>query len=380
MLHYLDLEPPIKPGVVLREALRERAWSAKELGLVIGKPTGYVRSLLTGLVSIGPETSVDLGIALDLPYDFFGLLDIRYRTFKDKRQSRFDAITRLRKLFEWVPVAELLRQRWIEHARSLEDLEKNVLEFMGAKEIGEFPHLIANYEGSPLKIYERSVTNIWLKRLEWEARHQTLLNPYTKEHILIHQQDLLVLLGKIAKADDVREIVQLMGIRFVILPTLANVRIDGAVGTVKGLGPVIGMTLRENQLGPFWSLLIRLLAHLYLEHDGHVVIYGLPEIENQKELEKATELMHSWFLPDIQLNDLVRKYGVNPTKKELQEHAHSLGIHYNIFAEKLRLLHVADVPSRRVKLRYANTDHPRSSIAALSKRLYQRPRSEGNLT
>jgi HTH-type transcriptional regulator/antitoxin HigA len=64
------------------------------------------------------------------------------------------------------------------------------------------------------------------------------------------------------------ELLNSLGIHFVLLPHLPKTYLDGACFYTPQGGPVIAMTLRHDRLDNFWFTLVHELAHLYLHMDA----------------------------------------------------------------------------------------------------------------
>jgi len=130
-----------------------------------------------------------------------------------------------------------------------------------------------------------------------------------------------------------------LGIRSVIESALPGMRLDGASFFAKGLGPVLGLTLRFDRLDSFWFTLMHEVAHIALHLDAATTTVFVDSLEEEdrstSELEaEADAFAKDAFVPrDAWYRSEAYRLGTESAVHDLAEAHH---IHAAIVAGRLR--------------------------------------------
>ena len=125
----------------------------------------------------------------------------------------------------------------------------------------------------------------------WQAKvlHIALqeeLPPFSKDEFTVDFIREVVKLSYFSQGPQMApELLNKIGIHFVILPHLPKTYLDGACFYVPDGRPVVAMTLRHDRLDNFWFTLIHELAHIYL----HLVEKNKAFFDDTEQILKGPE-------------------------------------------------------------------------------------------
>ena len=155
----------------------------------------------------------------------------------------------------------MLRRGWLGQARTVEEIERALLEFLGIASIEEAPELpIAGLRNTESKDPEPRAQVAWVKRAENLARQQQLTAAFDRQRL---EADLPELLASSVEPNAHCRVPSFLldrGVHFVLVPHLPKTYLDGAAFTIDD-HPVVGMTLRYDRVDYFWFTLTHELAH-----------------------------------------------------------------------------------------------------------------------
>src|SRR5256886_14516484 len=99
------------PGHYIKEEMEERGWSQRDLAFILGCSEQAINPILNGKRGISPEMAKALGVAFDVPAEFFANLQQAY----DLAQARTpdpSVATRRHMRSEERRVGKECRSRW----------------------------------------------------------------------------------------------------------------------------------------------------------------------------------------------------------------------------------------------------------------------------
>ena len=133
----VDLVPArvTPPGRVIRRELDARGWTQKDLAEITGRPEQAISQIVRGHKQITPETALQLAAAFGTSADLWLNLETNYRIHQARKELDQSGIARKSLLYSLTPVAELIRRGWIQASDSLEDLEREVCDFLGITDL-----------------------------------------------------------------------------------------------------------------------------------------------------------------------------------------------------------------------------------------------------
>lgn len=325
------------PGEFIREEIEARGWSQAEFAEILGRPPRLVSELIAGKRGITPETAKGLAAAFGTSAQLWLNLESSYQLSKLKHDGS-DEISRRAKLYEMVPVKEIVRRRWIEPSDNLAVLEKRVWDFLNTEVV---PHAARKSTS-----YNAEITpaqHAWLLRARQLANSVSVNGTFssaTFDRLLAQLRPLL------QSAEEVRHVPRLLadaGIRLIVVEPLPQTRVDGATFWISDNAPVIVLSLRSDRVDWFWFTLMHELAHVKHQDGKYELLLDvdlLGESEQDKSAKPEIELRADAFaaeflVPRKELRDFVARVKPLFSKQRIKAFAARAGVHPGIVVGQL---------------------------------------------
>ena len=306
------------PGRILKRELSARGWTQKDLAAIIGRPPQAISEIAQGKKQITSETALQFASAFDTSPEFWLNLESNYQLYLSRRKreqgERTDEIIRRRRLYDLLPISEMIKRSWLKAAQPVDDLERQVCQLLGIASIDETPKLAASFRYPQQKSPNIPAQIAWLKRVEQIVETQTV-SSFDMDNL---RASILNVLALAERAEDVAYVgdrLSSLGIHFVIVPHLSKTYLDGAAFYHRGQ-PVVVLTLRYNRIDSFWFTLMHELAHIALGHTGvyldllnegvSVPVEAGNGDSAQTEEEAADRQASKWLIDDWQFSRFVR--------------------------------------------------------------------------
>lgn len=132
MANQLKSARATSPGRVLLRELDARGWSQRDLAAIMGRPYQAINQIVRGVKRITPETARELAQAFGTSPELWMNLEVNYRLQLAKQEKKEREIARRSHLYSLAPVAELIRLGQIEGSDDVDELEKQVREYLRA--------------------------------------------------------------------------------------------------------------------------------------------------------------------------------------------------------------------------------------------------------
>jgi HTH-type transcriptional regulator/antitoxin HigA len=120
------------PGRVLLRELDVRGWSQRDLAAIMGRPYQAINQIVRGVKRITPETARELAQAFGTSPELWMNLEVNYRLQLVKQEKKEHEIARRSHLYSLAPVTKLIRRGQIEGSDDVDELEKQVREYLRA--------------------------------------------------------------------------------------------------------------------------------------------------------------------------------------------------------------------------------------------------------
>ncbi len=290
------------PGSLIARELEARGWSQKDLADIMGRPVQAINEIIRGTKQITAATAIELAGAFETTPELWLNLETKYRLFLAGKSNKNSAITQKSRLYSKVPIAEIVRRKWIPAEKDLTQLEKEVCRFLGINSIDDEPDLILNMRHSRSKEPQDAALTAWMARVRNLAAGQSAAG-FRRSEIPALVNNLSLLMHAPADVAKVKTTLQAHGIRFVLVPHLPKTYLDGAIFYLDPettTQPVVALTMRYDRIDWFWFTLLHELAHLYKNHcartgfvlDGEAVENNDSDCENE-----ANTIAGEWLIP-----------------------------------------------------------------------------------
>lgn len=298
------------PGEFLKDELEARGWTQIEFAEIIGKDTRLVSEIIGGKRTITPETAIVFGEALGTGPELWMNLESQYQLSK-VRPSGQASIAKKAELHSKFPVREMIKRGWIEATKSVEVLERQLLDFFGMESIDSTPTFMHAAK-------KQSYDETSLQQLAWLCRARSLafaapVEKFSESKLSHAISELREQVEFVDAARGVATILSRAGIRFVIVEGLAGSKIDGACFWLDKTAPVIAMSLRFDRVDNFWHTLFHELDHVRHKEGMSQPIIEIDIQSNDQKPEceiRANDSAADTLIPTKELEGFIAR--VNP--------------------------------------------------------------------
>ncbi len=330
---------PAPPGKFLKEKLEEYGWSQVEFSEIIGRPIQAINEIIAGKKSITPETAILLANAFDGSPQEWLSLEANYRlSLLSPEQQKADLVSRKAKLYSKAPVKELIKRNWIQTSNDIEQLENEVLNFLGISDLDSTPQIMANFRRTDAATIDMPSIKAWLRKTEIESSKKTC-SSFESTKLNRNISNLISLSANEHTISIVPQRLCELGIRLVFVRHLPKTRVDGTAFWLDDKSPVIALSLRYDRIDNFWFTLMHEVAHIldgYQKTPLHVDdTNAKPQNETETE-KKANQTAKNWLIPQKDYNTFVEKNNRYFSRRVILEFANNLGIHPGIIVGRLQ--------------------------------------------
>lgn len=326
------------PGDILKEELEARGWSQTEFAEILDRPPGAISDLLAGKRPITPETARRIGAALETSPELWMNLDAAYRLSRLSNDNDDRAVGRRARLYDKVPIKDMIRRGWIESSESIDVLESRVLRFLGTESIDDEPDLPlhAARKSTPYAHPMTPAQQVWLIRVSQLAR-AVHAKPYSEQSFTDAIASLRSLLHVPQEVRRVPRILGDAGIRFVVVQPLPGNKIDGACLWVDGQ-PVIAMSLRFDRLDSFWFVLFHELEHVRKGEASFDVELDqqMDDVDKPKSERDADAFAVENLVPQHQLDSFIARVRPLYSARRIEAFARTMHVHPAIVVGQLQ--------------------------------------------
>lgn len=256
------------PGQLIDAALKDRGWTQRVLAIVLSVDETGLNKIIADKRTVSAEMALLLEEVLDLPATQVLQLQTQYELAKARLVSRPDPSRATRaKVFGGLPVSEMIKRGWLDavDVRDVESVQNALTKFFQVESVDQIevlPHAAKKTEAAT----QATATQMaWLCRVK-QIASEMIVSRYTLQS---GRKAVELLRGLLSAAEEVRKVPRIMaecGIRFVIVESLPNAKIDGACFWLDDHSPVIGMSIRFDRIDNFWFVLRHELEHVLLGH------------------------------------------------------------------------------------------------------------------
>ena len=305
---------PRHPGEHLKELLAERGLLQSDLAFILGQPLKGLNLIISGKRGISPDMSKALGLALNLRHEYFANLQTAYDLACAKKPD--PAVTIRANMLNMYPIREMIRRGWLK-GTDADDLQMQLARFLGLSRPDEIPYLTHAAKKSTYEARDISPAQLaWLFRVRQLAR--TMVSPkYSQQALTTSTSHLREMTVAPEEARHVPRLLATCGVRFVIVETLPQAKIDGVCLWLDRNSPVIGMSMRYDRIDNFWFVVRHEIEHVLRRH-GTTTEMVDAELEGQRagtgdsipeEERVANEAAAAFCVPTAKLESfLTRKY------------------------------------------------------------------------
>lgn len=327
------------PGEIIKDELEARGWSQRDLAYILGRPEQAINMIISGKRGISAEMAKALEKAFDVPAEFFLNLQKIYDLSRAEDPEP-DIAKRAQFYQSSFPVREMIRRGWLEDTDP-GLLEAQMIRFFGVNHIHDIPHLRhaakkTNYDEIPTSQLA------WLFRVRQIAR--SIAAPkYSEKKLRQSISDLARLLVSPEEARHVPRILMECGVRYIVVETLPQAKIDGVCFWLTNAEPVIGMSVRYDRIDNYWFVLRHEIEHV-LNRDGQEREIIDAELEGEraapngpisKEEQLANAAAAEFCVPGAKIQSFISRKYPYISERDIIGLANTLQIHPGIVVGQL---------------------------------------------
>jgi HTH-type transcriptional regulator / antitoxin HigA len=297
----------VAPGKIMIRELEARGWTQRDLAEIIGRPYQAVNEIINGTKQITPDTARELARAFGTSIDFWINLETNFRLHLAEKDNKEKEISRRSKLYSIAPVREMVKRSWIKKTSNLDELEKEICDFLNIASPGDPIQIPFKLRSSETHEPEINTQYAWIKRVEHLAEAQKVKD-FEYERFCNSIGEIISFSKDERLLNKLPHELANLGIHFLIVKHLPRTYIDGAA-LVGGINPIIALTLRYDRIDSFWFTLAHELAHLCLKHDG-IALDNTEEDKGSrtgKEEKEADQLAHDWLIDEKKLSCFIEE-------------------------------------------------------------------------
>lgn len=308
------------PGEYIKEELEARGWTQLDLAYILGRDKTYVNQILSGKVNVSPEMAKALGDAFDVSAEMFINLQ---RAYDLARSSNPDpGISKRAKIQSQYPIREMIKRGWLEDTDA-QLLEVQVARFFEQESIEEVPYL-AHAAKKTLSLYEQNdvpaAQVAWLFRVKQLAK-AIIVPKYSSQKLKAALADLSKMLATPEDARHVPKVLMECGVRFILVESLPQAKIDGVCFWLDKDSPVIGMSFRFDRIDHFWFVLRHEIEHVLRKHGMDKEIIDADIEGNQGDLPEeekiANEEAAAFCVPPDKMESFIKRKGSIPYERDI---------------------------------------------------------------
>lgn len=330
------------PGEALKEHLRLKGWTQKDLAAILGVYPPTISNLVNGKCAISLEIAHDLAAAFGNEATYWLNLEQAFR-LPTSAQPAQDIVRRAR-IFDSAPIADMVKRRWIQDTSDVELLEKQILGFYGVSSLDEIvtpPHA-AKKSGSYSET--TAAERAWMQKARTMGR-MVAARQFSDDSLDDVVSEFKKLMLHPESARHIPKLLADAGIRFVIVEPLPRARFDGVCLWLDKSSPIVALSLRINQIDCLWFNLFHELGHAKrrdgllsppvidcdLTGENSIPSDKKPKAEREADSYASQNLIGA---PDIE-NFIAR---VKPlySKTKIQGFAARMGVHAGIVVGQLQ--------------------------------------------
>lgn len=333
------------PGEFVKDELEARGWSQVELAEILGRPPRLVSEIISGKRAITPETARGLAEAFGTDPQLWMNLEASYQL--GRMAPRDDVVRRRARLYELLPMKEMMRRGWIEQTDSIDVLEQRAREYLGCDSLDALEGQMTFDAAARAPVAAPTPGQCaWLTRARQVARlaHAESYDPANLNAALARIRALL------ASAEEVRHAPRILaeaGIRVIAVETLPQTRIDGACFWLDAHSPVVALSLRFDRIDAFWFTMMHELGHVR-NGDGKgddppidVDLVGdeAQSVDQKSARERAADEFASEFLiKTSEFKNFVARVKPLYAKAKITGFANRIGVHPGIVVGRLQFM------------------------------------------
>ena len=296
------------PGATLAETLEARNMTQAELAERTGRPLKTINEIVKGKSAITADTAVQLERVLAVPAKFWLQLEANYQEAlaREKEAREHERQTEWLKSF---PLAEMIKQNWVEKKTTLSEQVAAVLAFFGVASVEAWQSIWCRrlessvaYRKAMKFQMSASAAAAWLRRGEIEAL-QAECPPYDEKKFRHALQTIRGMTkDPVASfAPATKKLCANAGVAVLFVHELPKAPVSGAAYWLNSKKAVIQLSLRYKSNDHLWFSFFHESGHILKHGKRDFFLEGLPVSDESASPEtweaEADEFARDFMIP-----------------------------------------------------------------------------------
>ena len=335
------------PGQFIQALLNFRGWTQRILAIVLDIDESGLNKVIAGKRPVDADLALGLHRIFDVPAEKFLELQKDYDLALARLTLQPDpGLSTRASLFGDLPVSDMIKRGWllgVDDVRHVQAVESALCKFFGVESIDEIeilPHAAKKTNvfspATPAQI-------AWLYRVK-QIAEDMLVSKYSPDALWEVVNKFRSLLGSPEGTRKVPRMLTECGVRFVIVESLPNAKIDGVCLWLNAHSPVIAMSIRHDRIDNFWFVLRHECEHV-LQNHGRTAAMLDADLEKERagtgnslpeEERIANEAAAEFCVPQSSLKKFIERKAPFFAERDIIGFARTYNVHPGIVAGQLQ--------------------------------------------
>lgn len=334
------------PGQLVEALLKNNGWTMRVLAVVLGCDETLINRIVNGKRPVDAQMALGLGEVLGVEPERLLELQKSYELAQARIVARPDPARATRAhLFGGLPISDMIKRGWIDadDVRNVPKVESALTRFFGVAALDQIeilPHAAKKTDvagdATPSQL-------AWLYRVR-QIASDALVAQYSEDAVAATIPKLRRLLGNPDEARHVPRLLMECGVRYVIVETIGDAKIDGVCFWLDKDRPVIGMSTRYDRMDNFWFVLRHELEHLLRRHGYRADQPSLVMLDADDDFlredideqeQQANDAAADFCVPADKMKSYIKHKSPFFSERDMIGFARTLGIHPALVAGQL---------------------------------------------
>jgi len=310
------------PGELLKDELKDRGMSQKELSLITDMPASVINDIIKGKRNISAELAVLLESVLETPATFWMNLQTQYEI--DLANINEKVVRKKKEIAIWEVVSEFVPVKIFRKLGVINDnLSESINKIWEIFRVSTVDELINSYSNEPnIALYKKSEkletfpVNLfgWKNLAIWESNKINLSSPFNSDNETKIIEELNAIFYK--NTDTIKNVTEVLnnyGVKFLILGKFDKMPVDG-LSFWHGENPTIVLTIRMKNIDNFAFCIMHELAHIvnHLSKNNSQELVNIDGFHSEIETEANVYAQNALIPNDIWKAFMKSMSAINP--------------------------------------------------------------------
>jgi addiction module HigA family antidote len=325
------------PGETIEDLLEEKGWTQAELATRIGYTKKHVNELVAGRAAVTPETALRLESTLGGAAALWLRREAQYREALLRRDVEVDLTSQADWLAE-LPIAEMVRRRWIRKLPAVGAQVAECLRFFGVASVDAwrqaYERPLCAFRDSANARKQQGAVVAWLRQGEIEAS-RIVCKSYDSSRFRGALTELRALTREADPSVFLPHVISLCastGVAVAFVPGLKGCPVYGATRWLTPDRALLQLSFRYKTDDQFWFTLFHEAGHLLLHGKRLLFVEGTDAVSQRHE-DEANRFAADTLIPQTYVDQM---RGLSATNAAVRAFADQIGIAPGVVVGRLQ--------------------------------------------